>query len=103
MSFTGNEDHSITLAAASVMTKDFRDANPGAILGGFFGKAAIQAILDQTDCVGIRCYHASHLNGDPTIVLVGVKANMDDIYLGDLAQRWKPVPPYGGANNVLNS
>lgn len=103
MSFTGNEDHSITLAAASAMTKDFRDANPGAILGGFFGKAAIQAILDQPDCTGIRYYNALTANGDPTLVLVGVKANQDDLVNGLLADYAKPMPPYSSANNALNS
>jgi hypothetical protein len=103
MSFTGNEDHSITLAAATTMTEDFRDANPGAILGGFFGKTAIEAILNQTDCVGIRYYNALHANGDPTIVLVGVKANQDDLYNGVLAEFAKPMPPFSSSNNPLNS
>ena len=103
MSFTGNEDHSISLANAADMTESYRDNNLGKPLGGFFGKTAIQDILDQTDCVGIRYYNAENSNGDQTIVLVGVKANQDDLESGDLADYGLPVPPFGGANNQLNS
>lgn len=103
MSFTGNENHSITLADASKMTKDFRDNNPGAVLGGFFGRDAIEAILAQTDCVGIRYYNAETSTGEHTIILVGAKANQDDLANGLLAEFARPNPPYQSSNNALNS
>lgn len=102
MSFNPNQNHSITLTAAAEMTEDYRNANPGAILGGFFGKDAIQAILNQTDCVGIKYYYALN-NGAPTLVLVGAKANQDDLYTGLLAEFSLPDPPNSGSNNPLNS
>ena len=52
MSF--NPNHSITLADASVMTNSYRDANLNSVICGFFGKDAMQAILNQTDCVGLN-------------------------------------------------
>jgi hypothetical protein len=102
MSFSSDQDHSISLAAAAAMTKDYRDANPGALLGGFFGKDALQAILNQPECVGIRHYYALD-NGAPTLVLVGAKANQDDMINGELADSALPNPPFGSYPNVLNS
>ncbi|MCO4819657.1 MAG: hypothetical protein KC517_08530 [Bacteroidetes bacterium] len=103
MSFNPNQDHSISLAAAAAMTKDYRDANPGALIGGFFGKDALQAILDQVECVGIRYYYALDSNDNPTLVLVGAKANEDDLVNGELADIALPDPPNSSSPNALNS
>jgi len=102
MSFNPNQNHSITLADASVMTKAYRDANLNSIIGGFFGKDAIQAILNQTDCVGLKYYFAME-NGKLTLVLCGAKANEDDLYQGLLAEDATTQPPAAGINNPLNS
>lgn len=102
MSFNPNQDHSITLPDAAELTKAYRDNNPGAILGGFFGKDAIQAILDQPDCVGIKFYYAEQ-NGNPTLVLCGAKADQNDQYNGLLAEHVLDHPPYNAAPNPLNS
>ena len=64
MSFNPNENHSITLAAASVMTKAYRDADINSKIGGFFGKDAIQAILNQPTCVGLKFYFISRAGFD---------------------------------------
>ncbi len=104
MSFTGKEDHSIPLATAAQWTKNYRDANPSnAVKGHFYGKDAIQAILTQSDCVGIRIYYAIDDNGAKQLVIVGTDANENDLYNGLLAERGLPCPPYSGAANPLNS
>ena len=102
MSFTGQEDHSISLADAAEMTKKYRDNNPGKRLGGFFGRDAVQAILDQEDCVGIRFYNAEDDKGKSTIVLVGAEANQNDMQNGLLAESPLPNPPFSSQNNPLN-
>lgn len=102
MSFTGNENHEISLAAAAILTENYRNQNPNATLGGFFGKTAIEAILAQPGCVGIRYYNAID-NNEPTLVLVGVDANQNDLYNGPLAEFSKPNPPYTSISNPLNS
>ncbi|MFY0644183.1 MAG: hypothetical protein JXR19_06930 [Bacteroidia bacterium] len=102
MSFNPNEDHSISLAEAANITKAYRDANPGAKIGGFFGKDAIQAILDQADCVGLKYYFAIE-SGQPTLVLCGAKADQDDLYTGSLAEFSNQDPPYSSSPNPLNS
>lgn len=102
MSFTGREDHSISLATAAAWTANYRAAEPGAVLGHFYGKDAITAILAQANCVGIRIYHAIDDKGAKQLVIVGVKANENDIYTGLLAERGLVCPPMCGGGNALN-
>ena len=103
MSFTGNEDHSITLAQASAWTANFRAAHPSAIKGHYFGGKAISDILAQTGCVGIRIYYAMDDDGVQQLIVVGVDANENDMCEGLLAERSMPCPPYCGNANCLNS
>ncbi len=102
MSFTGNEDHGITLTQASQWTKNYRTANPGAIRGHFFGKTAIQNILNQEGCVGIRIYYALDDSGVKQLIICGATSDEADIVNGLLAERSKPCPPYCGTKNPLN-
>jgi hypothetical protein len=95
MQFTGNEDHKISLADARQLTSNYRQkAGDQAILGGYFGKAAITAILEQQGCVGLRIYYGIFNDSRQTFVLCGVKANGDDITSGELAEVSIPCPPY---------
>ncbi len=105
MSFTGNENHAISLQAASELTKNYRDNHPNSIKGFYYSKSAIEAILNQPECVGIRIYYAEDNSTPPVqcLVISGVKSNEDDIYLGVLAEYGKPNPPNGGILNPLNS
>ena len=65
MSFTGNEEHTISFNKAAEMTKRYGDQMAKEDRkGGFFGKKAIEALLEQTDCVGIRYYYG--LDEKPT-------------------------------------
>lgn len=103
MSFTGNEDHAITLQEASDWTANYRNANPGQTQGHFFGKNAISAILNQSGCVGIRIYYALDENGQKQLIITGVDSNENDLYNGLLAERSFHCPPDCGASNPLNS
>lgn len=104
MSFTGNEDHSITLTEASELTARFRDNMPwDDTIAEFFGKAALLAILEQEDCVGIRLYYGFDDQMRPSVVAVGAKANQDDLVNGELAQHAKRCPIYCSTANDLNS
>ena len=103
MSFTGNEDHSITLTEAATWTRNYREANSGATKGHFFGKAAIQAILNQTNCVGIRIYHALDDRGAKQLIVSGALANENDMYTGLLAERSILCPTHCGVANPLNT
>lgn len=104
MDFTGNEDHSISLAEAAEMTARYRgQMTEEQIKGGFFGARAIMTILDQSDCVGIRYYYGLDSNNKQVLVLVGVLANQDDIVDGILAEVSLPCPTFCGSDNSLNS
>lgn len=103
MSFTGNEDHNIPLTTAADWTKNYRDANPGATKGHYFGKDILQTILAQSSCVGMRIYYASDDAGAKQLVIVGVDANENDLYNGVLGDRSIKCPPTCGINNPLNS
>lgn len=103
MTFTGNENHSITLEEASKLTANYRkSAGSGARLAGFFGKTTIEKLLEQEGCVGLRVYYAQDDEGTPEMVLVGAKADEDDI-IGIIAERVVPCPPNCGTANPLNS
>ncbi len=94
MSFSEDENHSISLEDAKKMTQDYRSAaGSGSFLGGFFGKNAITGILGQAGCTGLRIYNALNANGDPTFVLVGVKSNGEDMTGGELAEFSIGCPP----------
>jgi hypothetical protein len=78
-------------------------AGPGTILGGFFGKEAILAILAQEGAVGLRYYYGMDENGKPHVILIGVDKEGDDMTEGLLAQRSVVCPPICAKENVLNS
>lgn len=104
MSFTGHEDHSITLQEASEWTANYRDASAaGSTIAHFFGKDAIQAILNQSNCVGIRIYYAIDDVGEKQLVLVGANAAENDLYEGLLADRGYGCPVNCSSANPLNS
>jgi hypothetical protein len=103
MTFTGNEDHSISLQEASEWTKNYRNANPGQTLAHYFGQSAITAILNQAGCVGIRIYYALDTEGTKQLIITGVDSNGNDLYNGLLADRSHRCPPVCGTANPLNS
>ena len=104
MTFTGHEDHSVTLQEAAEWTKKYRDdAGSGAIIGGFFSKEAIEKLLNQTGAVGIRYYYGKEKDSTPILVLCAVDADENDLYEGELMELARPCPPNCSELNPLNS
>jgi len=103
MSFTGNEDHSITLQAAAQLTGNYRTNNPNTILGLYYSKDALQEILNQQDCVGVRVYYAETSIGEKTLVIVGVNTSENDLVNGVIADFGIPCPTRCSSSNALNS
>jgi hypothetical protein len=93
MAFTGNEEHDISLNDAVRFTATYREEKGGEFLGSYFGKEAIEKILNQQDCVGIRIYNAIDNSNKLTFVLVGVTADNNDMTGGKLAQFGVGCPP----------
>ncbi len=88
MAFNGSEGTFISISEGSTMTKDYRntfltgDRKRKAI---FFGREKLMSLLDQADCVGIRCYFGAVevTEGDKTweelnLVLVGANTMEND-------------------------
>lgn len=104
MSFNGNEGAFITLREGSEMTKRYRDTiQPGEVIGVFMGKEKIKAILDQSECKGIRFYFAKNERNENTLVLVGASADQNDMVDGLIADNGLPCPSLCSSTNALNS
>lgn len=101
MSFNGNEAEQITLQEGAEYTARYRAANPGAKKGVFFGRTHIDKILAQGDCKGLRFYFANNEDGSPTLVMVGVDSNENDL-LSVIVERAITCPPSCGNSNLLN-
>lgn len=106
MAFTGNENHDIDFDDAAVLTKRYRDSiSSGDCIGGYFGKSAVDALLHQADCVGVRYYYGIEADGSPTLILVGVNAEGTDL-TGEnriCLQNPQKCPPNCSEQNMLNS
>ena len=102
MAFTGQENHTITLAAGAALTAAYRTAHPTWPKGYFFSKSTLNSILAQTGCVGIRFYFGQDTAGTLKLVFAGALANEDDILtiVGDAGAL---CPPLCGVSNALNS
>lgn len=103
MAFDGTEGEQISLNEAASITANHRSANPNGVWGHFMGKEILMAILNQSGCVGIRCYHAIGTDGNKQLVYVGVDQNENDIITGIIADRCKPCPSFCSVQNPLNS
>lgn len=102
MTFTGNENHDISLQEASQWTANYRNANPGQTKGHYFSSNAIKAVLAQTGCVGMRIYYANTDTGTKQLVIVGVAADGNDLVNGLILDRSVLCPPDCGNSNSLN-
>lgn len=103
MPFTGSENHSIPLQDAADLTANYRNANPGEPIGWFYGKYAINDILAQPGCVGVRIYNGQTATGVRNLVITGVDAAGNDLYNGLLAEYGVMCPTNCSTLNPLNS
>lgn len=104
MTPTGKEPYEISLTEASELTENYRNSvTTGDTIALYFGGDAIQKILDQEGCVGVRFYYATGKTGSPQLVVVGVDASGNDLYTGLIADKAIPCPQVCSAPNPLNS
>ncbi|MEJ7736716.1 MAG: hypothetical protein WKF97_04745 [Chitinophagaceae bacterium] len=131
------KSHKINLEQAKEMTRAYRNIRPEGTslkafkLGGTFNRDIFDDILAQPGCFGIRYYFANSpdvapdnisdgiLEANPTIVIVGVDRNGDDMLPGQgsvkkskaalsassgiIGEKSWPNQPHSGADNDLNS
>lgn len=92
-------DHSISLEEATEQTKRYckaiEEGDPKqGLLAGYFPKEAVDVILHQVNCTGIRVYNGIDKNGEETFLLVGVDSEGEDIILGIIKGYPFECPPY---------
>lgn len=105
MSFTGQENHDISLQDAAALTKNFRNSQTGTgyIKGEYFGADALNSLLSQEGCVGIRIYYGLDDDGNNKLVIVGVTTDENDMVNGNILEFGAPCPPNCSTQNALNS
>ena len=99
MAFTGEEKHEISREDATKLINNSRKKLTAqeydkAKRGGFFGRKAIEKLLAQKGCVGIRYYFAEHDDDTPDVVLVGVGKDQKDLSKSTYLEASMPCPPY---------
>ena len=62
--------------------------------GGAFKRAALERLLNQPGCVGMRIYYGIHADGRPALVLVGVDEHGEELIRGALLEDHYPCPPF---------
>ena len=105
MNYTGNEDHAISLADAAELTARYRtqfSAGTFYIKGEYFGKNALNSLLNQTGCVGARMYYGLKADQTQCLVIVGVDSNGNDMTTGEIMEMGLPCPTRCSDDNALN-
>lgn len=88
-------DHDISLQEARDLIQNHQLIEGKDVrISEFFGRDAIQKILDQYDCVGIRIYYGQESDGTPVLVLMGVESQGKDLEMGPRLEKGLPCPPY---------
>ncbi|MGH7494917.1 MAG: hypothetical protein ACREOO_21300 [bacterium] len=95
--------HEISLHEASKLTASFQqNLRPDQFKGGFFGKQAIQKLLDHPECVGLRFFYGAHRTGKRAVVGMCVDKFGAEIVYGPSVDLSGSCPPYCGSPNLLN-
>lgn len=96
-------DHRITLADAALLTRRHRDAaSLRGERGGMFARAAVEQLLIQPGCAGLRFYYGRRDDGSAALVLVGVNEGGNDMTDGDLLEFHYPCPPFCSSPSQLS-
>lgn len=105
MNYTGNENHEISLNEAAELTQRFRDNLPviDNTIAEYFGRSALEDLLSQNSCVGIRIYYGIDSSTKKRLVIVGVNSEGNDLFEGNLLEHGGICPLYCSENNPLNS
>jgi hypothetical protein len=90
VNFTGTENHRLPEETGLAMMERFRADNPFDAYGWYFGRKAIEELLGQPDCVGIRIYGGADESGKFSPVLFGVTEDGRDINGAGLSKELKP-------------
>lgn len=98
-----NNNHEITLAEAITMTHAYQNSPQfaGQTKAGLISATAVQDLLNQPGCMGVRIYFALNANDNLTLVLVGTDTNEKDMTTGVILDKLKDCPPNCDFDSVL--
>jgi hypothetical protein len=96
-------DHDIGLTEAREMIGRWKRANPDKPSASATTKVALERVLGQDGCVGVRAYFACNADMTTTLVYVGVDEFGNDMDDGELAERSFICPPFCPMDSALDS
>jgi hypothetical protein len=87
--------NTITLQEAITMTHAYQNSPQfaGLTKAGLISATAVQDLLNQPGCVGVRIYFALNAYNNLTLVLVGTDTNENDMTSGIILDKLKDCPP----------
>ena len=89
------QEHRISLAAATELTRRYRESAPaGAVKAGMFPRSSFETILKQPGCLGIRIYFGRNAKNELSLVMVGVDSDGKDMTQDELMDNNFPCPPF---------
>lgn len=98
-----SREHVIPLPAARALVAAHRSqAGSDAALGGYFARDAIDRVLAQPGCAGLRFYYGRHEDGSLALVVVGVNAAGADMTATTIDNH-QPCPPYCDPTSALTT
>lgn len=91
-----NNSHEITLQEAITMTHAYQNSPQfaGQTKAGLIDASAVEALLNQQGCAGMRIYFALNAHNNLTLVLVGTDINEKDMTTGVILDKLKDCPPF---------
>lgn len=98
--FDATRDHRITQEEAAGLVKAFQaGAKAGDHRATVFNRSAFEQLLAQPEAAGIRIYRAMHADGPPTLVMVAVDTEGQDVATSGsvFIQKGTDCPPNCGA------
>ena len=102
MAFPPKQDHRITLANATALTKAHQaNAAKGAVKGEMWPRDVFETLLAQPGCAGIRVYHGKGTDGAAHLVMVSVDSAGADMTSGAIMEMGFPCPPFCDTASTL--
>lgn len=95
-SFDPDRHHALSREAASLLVRRFQSSAAADVhRSSTFNRSAFDQLLGQPGAAGIRIYRAAHEDGSPTLVMVAVNAEGQDLDGPDgrFAQNSHDCPP----------
>jgi cytochrome b len=96
-------EHDVSLTHARELIARSKRANPGQPAAGAITRVALDALLAQDGCAGVRMYYGQNEDGNRTLVLVAMDEFGNDLDEGLIMDYLMICPPFCAMNSALDS